>query len=167
MRVEAAPIITTNTRPCHVRHHRSHRTGRWSGSLPGAPTANSLPLAAAISADLGVLPSSSAIEVSFVVAIDEKLSISWFGEDCPPYWRRALNQSDVPVQVAHRPNTSHVTCRTSHAARHPLFPCFQMLASAVSSCNNVLKRCDSFDEQQEELLTSAGGTQCGCDDFCR
>ena len=118
MRVEAAPIISTNTRPCHVRHHRSHRTGRWSGSLPGAPTANSLPLAAAISADLGVLPSSSAIEVTFVVAIDEKLSISWFGEDCPPYWRRALNQSDVPVQVAHRPNTSHVTRHTSHVTRH-------------------------------------------------
>ena len=86
------PQMVLNPQPLHLFH-------RWSGSLPGAASINSLPLAAAASADFGNVASSSPSHVSFVVAIDEKLSINWFGEDCPPYWRRALNQSDIPVQV--------------------------------------------------------------------
>jgi hypothetical protein len=100
--------------------------------------------------------SSSPSQVSFVVAINEKLSIDWFGENCPPYWRRALNQSDVPVEVGGM-RVATCQCVTRHTLPSSLVT--QMLSEAISSCANVLKRCDSFDDEQEELLTQAGGAE--------
>jgi hypothetical protein len=34
-----------------------------------------------------------------------------------------------------------------------------MLSEAISSCANVLQRCDSFDDEQEDMLTQAGGAE--------
>jgi len=68
-----------------------------------------------------------------VVAIDEIVSIDWFGELLPPYWRRNLpvNSTDaVPTD---------------------------MLAAAFTEYDAVVQACDDFDATNAALLSEAGG----------
>ena len=94
------------------------------------------PLAAAAAFDLGSVPASgAAVSRHLTLAVDEILSIMWFGEPCPPYWRRnmALNDSTtVPLS---------------------------MLASAHSSYAAVVSVVDAFDAKAARDLSGVGGDE--------
>ena len=93
------------------------------------------PLAAAAAFDLGSVPTGVVVTRHLTLAVDEILSISWFGEACPPYWRRdmALNDSTT-VPLA-------------------------MLATAHSSYAAVTSVVDAFDAKTAADLSAIGGDE--------
>lgn len=78
------------------------------------------------------VPTGGAASWRVTLAFDEIGTIDWFGEFCPPYWRRAL-----PVG-----NTSHPTA---------------MLAEAYQQYRAVRTACDAFDATTAAQLSAAGG----------
>jgi len=107
---------------------------RWSGYQEGWPTGTGSVLAGAVTYDLpavGVAPVARTV----VVAVDEILGISWFGELMPPWWRRAL-----PVN-----STAAVPSA--------------MLADAWASATATRELCDAFDASTAALLSSVGGDE--------
>jgi hypothetical protein len=74
-------------------------------------------------------------------AVDEILSINWFGELLPPYWRRALpvgNTSVVPVDMLTEVRRCPLPCdRGANATQLPrsqLPPSFAAGTCVVASC---------------------------------
>jgi len=92
-------------------------------------------IAAALSWDLGSVTAGTSRSVASVLAIDEVLSLNWFGEKCPPYWRR-----DLPVGDANVVPTD-------------------MLAAAHADYSSLRRRCDSFDAETSLELSAAGGDE--------
>ena len=67
------------------------------------------------------------------LAVDEIGGIDWFGEFCPPYWRRALPVNDSTVVPT------------------------EMLSAAHSQYEAVRTACDSFDSKMSDKLAAVGG----------
>ena len=98
------------------------------------PSYTGEPLAAAVVYNLGSV--GSAVTTQFLTfAVDEVLSLRWFGEDCPPYWRRALPVGDATVVPT------------------------AMLNTAVQSYEAVLQLCDDFDGSTATMLSGVGGDE--------
>jgi hypothetical protein len=107
---------------------------RVSGQKAGEPTSSGQPLVAAAAFTFTVAPGAP-VSRWVTIAVDEIASISWFGEVCPPYWRRALpvgNASVVPMD---------------------------MLATAFSEYHAVIQACDAFDAETARMLTTVGGAE--------
>jgi hypothetical protein len=106
---------------------------RVSGAQAGTKNSGP-PIAAAAAFDLGSVPGGGAVVVRHLtLAVDEILSINWFGEACPPYWRRnmAVNDSTtVPLE---------------------------MLAMAHSSYAAVVSIVNAFDAKAASDLSAVGG----------
>ena len=68
------------------------------------------------------------------LAVDEIGTLDWFGEFCPPYWRRDLPVGNLSTPVA-------------------------MLAQAFEQYDAVRTACDSFDAKTKVDLTAAGGAK--------
>ena len=109
---------------------------RVSGAQDGWPTGGGTTLAAAAVYALPALAAAPQQRV-FVVAVDEILGISWFGELMPPWWRRALPVNSTAVVPT------------------------DMLAQAWSSAQAVRVLCDDFDAANAALLSSSGGDEYG------
>lgn len=93
-----------------------------------------LPLAAAASHSFTVSGSTPVRKV-LTFAVDEFLTLDWFGESCPPYWRRNLPLNDTTTL--------------------PL----DMLSSAWVSYASVRSLADAFDAKTAGMLSSVGGDQ--------
>jgi Domain of unknown function (DUF5127)/Domain of unknown function (DUF4965)/Domain of unknown function (DUF4964) len=100
------------------------------------PTTNT-PLAATALINFAVPADVNVVTTSHVtLAIDEFLSISWFGTaNFPPYWRRALPIGDTSVVP------------------------MEMLSQAISEYQAVISACNLFDEETANLLTRVGGEE--------
>jgi hypothetical protein len=107
---------------------------RVSGQQAGQRAPTGPPLAAAVVFSASV-SSSAPISRVVTVAIDELLSINWFGESCPPYWRRNLPLNDWTVLPT------------------------AMLAEAFSAYEAVTSDCVAFDADTARRLSNAGGDQ--------
>lgn len=107
---------------------------RISGQQAGQKAPTGPPLAAAVVFSVSV-SSSAPISRVVTVAIDELLSINWFGENCPPYWRRNLPLNDYTVVPT------------------------AMLAEAYSAYEAVTSDCVEFDAKAARDLSAAGGDQ--------
>jgi hypothetical protein len=111
----------------------SSNSCRVSGAQAGTKNSGP-PIAAAAAFDLGSVPGGGAVVVRHLtLAVDEILSIDWFGEACPPYWRRnmAVNDSTtVPLE---------------------------MLATAHSSYAAVVSIVNAFDAKAASDLSAVGG----------
>ena len=107
---------------------------RISGAQAGGPSVDAAPVAAALAFDLGQVGATPASRF-LTLAVDEVLSIDWFGEACPPYWRRLLPINDSTVV--------------------PL----AMLADAHAVYPSVIVQCDEFDQTTANMLAAAGGDQ--------
>lgn len=106
---------------------------RVSGTQGGAPNSAGETLAASIVSILTVTPAEIASTFA-VVSVDEILSINWFGELMPPYWRRALAVGSLAIPTV-------------------------MLTKSYYSYNAVKSMCDDFDVMTDAALTVAGGAQ--------
>ena len=108
---------------------------RVSGAQAGRPLFTGAPLAAAAAFSFPVSASGAPASRRVTVAVDEILSIMWFGESCPPYWRRNLPLNDSSVV--------------------PL----DMLAAAHSAYAAVSSICAAFDAKAAADLSATGGDQ--------
>ena len=92
-------------------------------------------VAAALAWDLGSVTGSTPATRAATLAIDEVLSLDWFGEKCPPYWRRQLPVGDATVVPS------------------------DMLAIAHAQYGELRARCDAFDVKMAAELSAAGGDE--------
>jgi len=93
------------------------------------------PIAAAVVLSPAPSPADGATRAVATIAVDEVLAISWFGEDCPPYWRRTMAVGDA------------VSVPTD------------MLAAAYATYAGVKGRCDAFDAAEAATLSAVGGDE--------
>jgi len=122
---------------CWLKSSSSSTTNnkcRVSGAQ-ARPSYIGLPIAAAVVFDLGTAVTSTPITSVAILAVDELSSINWFGEICPPYWRRTLPLNDTTV-----------------------IP-MAMLADTFVTYEAVKARCDDFDATSAALLLAAGGPE--------
>jgi hypothetical protein len=92
------------------------------------------PLAAAVVLNFNAV-GSSPVSKFITFAVDEIQSLSWFGEVCPPYWRRNMPMNDTTTVP------------------------MDMLASSFVTYAAVKTLCDNFDQEQSTLLSSVGGDE--------
>jgi hypothetical protein len=107
---------------------------RVSGAQAGAPAPGDPTIVAAVTYDIADVGAAGASRV-VTLAVDEILSINWFGELMPPFWRRALpvgNASVVPTA---------------------------MLNLAFQSYESVKTLCDAFDAKTAVDLSAVGGDE--------
>jgi hypothetical protein len=135
----AVPNCDSYTKPtCWLKNaypDTSKNGCRISGAQAGAPAPGKVALAAALAFNLpGVTSAGASRFLTF--AVDEVLSINWFGEPCPPYWRRLLPLNDSTV-VPH-----------------------DMLAAAHVTYASVRVMCDEFDDRTAVMLSATGGDEC-------
>jgi hypothetical protein len=111
----------TSSNPCRVSGDKWHYIG------PGTS------VVAATVFDLGTVTATGTSRF-LTIAVDEIVTLDWFGEYCPPYWRRALpvNSTEVPME---------------------------MLSVAFSEYEAVLSACNAFDASNAKMLSSVGGDQ--------
>jgi hypothetical protein len=114
---------------CWLKNEDSATTNnkcRVSGAQ-ARPTNSGPPLAAAVAFDLGTVPAGgAAVARHLTLAVDEILSISWFGEACPPYWRRNMALNDTTTV----PLAMLATAHTSYAAVVSVVNAFDAKAAA-------------------------------------
>ncbi len=103
---------------------KQHAKCRDSGEQAGAPDPGQSSLAAASVYSWTAGPSASSAYI--VISIDEILSIDWFGEKMPPYWRRALTVGSLEVPVT-------------------------MLANSFNNYEAVKMLCDNFDVDTDKV----------------
>lgn len=109
---------------------------RVSGAQAGQPSSLGDPIAAAVVYDLGnAVTSAQAVSRFVMFAVDEILLIEWFGEACPPYWRRNLPVNDSTVVP------------------------MDMLSIAFGSYTAVRALCNGFDASTATMLSSVGGDE--------
>ena len=102
----------------------------------GAPTSVGDPFAAAVVYDLGTVAGNGPVVSRWVMfAVDEVLLINWFGEACPPYWRRNLPINDTSVVP------------------------MDMLSQAYASYTAVRALCNGFDQRTATMLSGVGGDE--------
>lgn len=89
-------------------------------------------LVLAVSRSLGAVAAGGSAAAKVTLAIDEIGAIDWFGEFCPPYWRRALPVGNLSHPVA-------------------------MLDQAFQQYQAVRAACDRFDAKTAAELAAAGG----------
>ena len=107
---------------------------RVSGAQDGWPMGGGTSLAAAAVYTLAAV-GAAPVQRTYMLAVDEILGISWFGELMPPWWRRALpvNSTDaIPTD---------------------------MLGEGWGSAAVVKTLCDSFDADNAALLSGSGGDE--------
>lgn len=98
-------------------------------------TPSGFPFVQATVFDLGVVgPSSGVVSRYLVLVVDEILSLNYFGEKCPPYWRRALPVGDFT-------------------------PPIDLLRNFYSTYHSITLECAGFDESNGKLLASVGGDE--------
>lgn len=108
---------------------------RVSGQKAGGPAGPGVAIAAAVVYDFSVAPAAPPVERVVTIVIDEILSIEFFGEPCPPYWRRALpigNASVIPSD---------------------------MLAAAFVDYAPLRAASDAFDASTADMLSAVGGDE--------
>ena len=113
----------------------SAQSCRVSGAQAGAPAPGKVALAAAVAWTLPAVTAAAPASRFVTFAVDEVLAIDWFGEPCPPYWRRLLPINDSTVI----PN--------------------DMLAAAHVTYAAVRVQCDEFDDITATMLSAAGGDE--------
>ena len=113
----------------------SAQSCRVSGAQAGAPAPGKVALAAAVAWSLPAVTAAAPASRFVTFAVDEVLSIDWFGEPCPPYWRRLLPINDSSVVPS------------------------DMLAAAHVTYAAVRVQCDEFDDTTARMLSAAGGDQ--------
>jgi Domain of unknown function (DUF4965)/Domain of unknown function (DUF5127) len=107
---------------------------RISGAQAGGPSASAISLAASLVYNLGNV-NNVAVSRFLTLAVDEVLSIDFFGESCPPYWRRTLPINDSSVIPT------------------------DMLATAFVTYEAVRTQCDQFDAKTALMLSNVGGDE--------
>jgi hypothetical protein len=108
---------------------------RVSGAQAGAPAPGRVALTAALAFDLGSVGGGARASRFVTYAVDEVLAIDFFGEPCPPYWRRALPVGDYSLTPT------------------------AMLAAAHATYASVRTTCDEFDARTAAMLSAAGGDE--------